>query len=693
MHNSFFKYEQDFNEWVDAGFPDINPLSQDFLLHLQDERLPRRLWKHQMIGVQRVVYAYEKINYKDILLNIVTGGGKTAIMGAIMAWLKVSHNISKFVVLCPNTIVRDRLEEDFVNANVFRNFQFFPYGSEHLINEMGLHMLNPDTSGILGSGIILGNIHQLYESSINGQRNLGVILNHAGQIAVFNDEAHNTPATEYDNTLRKLSKISRFRLDTTATPDRADGKTPDAKMIYEFNISDAQATVPPIVKSVVVYQPKISSVQLTYTNPATGEKRTVDEMDEEFDKIEKGLSSTQWVTDAEPMEKQIAIAINRLEEQRTRARTLGHGSYKPILFVVGICIKDATEAAKMLQETFKLNTIVVTEESSDDDRLLAGIIGKQGKALEEAQKNLERKVGLSKAKELIERGKGLEAIVSVLMLREGWDVPAVSVILLLRKFSSPVYGQQVIGRGLRLNVRTEDIQEIVAVVDHEKLKHQWLWDLLNAKVKREVEQGSLFGIEEDLPIKRKQQEMTNPENLIDIPEPIEDDESGDFDDILKIDIITSDLPDWQSVLNSFEYGDDVEITKVTIENVKGKNISDPQGFFEIIDAPDIAATVKSKIVDKSKEELVDILKHSIRDIASYLLKEEGIGSHELGYLYNILMDHIRVKLLEGHSAGMASKEELNHAIHHRVSIQHNFNSINGLVSSIVKYKVSSNGNK
>ncbi|MBM3436542.1 MAG: hypothetical protein FJY07_10050, partial [Bacteroidetes bacterium] len=290
MHNTFLRYEQDFTEWVDAGFPDINPLSHDFLIHLQDDRLPRHLWEHQMTGVQRVVYAYEKLQFKDVLLNIVTGGGKTAIIGAIMAWLKMCHDIHKFVVLCPNTIVRDRLEEDFMNTKVFRNFQFFPYGTEHFINDLTFHMLGSDASGIRDSGIILGNIHQLYESNINGKRNLGVLLNQSGHIAVFNDEAHNTPASEYDSTLRKLSLISKFRLDTTATPDRADGKSPDTKMIYDFNISDAQATVPPIVKSVVVYQPKISSVQLTYTNPETGEKRTVDEMDVEFEKIEKGLT-------------------------------------------------------------------------------------------------------------------------------------------------------------------------------------------------------------------------------------------------------------------------------------------------------------------------------------------------------------------------------------------------------------------
>jgi superfamily II DNA or RNA helicase len=559
---------------------------------------------------------------------------------------------------------------------------------------MDLHMLSNDAAGILSNGIILGNIHQMYESNINGQRNLGVLLNYAGEIAIFNDEAHNTPATEYDNTLRKLSRISRFRLDTTATPDRADGQAPDSKMIYDFNISDAQATVPPIVKSVVVYQPKISSVQLTYTNQETGEKRTVDEMDEEFVKIEKGLTSTQWVTDPEPMGKQIAIAMNRLEEQRTRAITLGHGSYKPILFVVGICIKDAREAANMLNEKFKLNTILVTEESSDEERILAGIIGKQGKALEEAQFNLEKKVGLSKAKQLIETGKGLEAVVSVLMLREGWDLPAVSVILLLRKFSSPVYGQQVIGRGLRLNVRDRDIQEIVAVVDHEKLKHQWLWELLNAKVRKDVDsgQGNLFDIEEDLPPKRKPQELVKPENLIEIPEPIEEEEEGDFDDILHINIITSDIPDWQNVIDSFDYGVDIEISKVEIENVKGKNIFDSDKFYEIIDGPVIDRTQKSK-TEESKEELIETLKHSIRDIANYLLKEEGIGSHELGYLYNVLMNHIRIKLLNGSSAGLANVEQLQHAIHHRVSIQHKFNSLNGLVSSIVKYKPVEYGNQ
>ena len=158
-------------------------------------------------------------------------------------------------------------------------------------------------------------------------------------------------------------QITPVPMDTTATPDRADGKSPDSRMIIEYTIEDAQAEIPPIIKNIVVYQPEIGAVQLTYTNPDSGEKRTVDEMDEEFEKIEKGLETTQWVTDPDPMRKQIQIAINRLDEQKRRAKTIGEGRYKPILFVVAICIKDAEQACDMLNTDFKLNTLLVTEKS------------------------------------------------------------------------------------------------------------------------------------------------------------------------------------------------------------------------------------------------------------------------------------------------------------------------------------------
>src|SRR6266498_1156285 len=430
MYYSFAPYELDFREWKQSGaFPDVNPLTRDFLLHLGRKDATRGLWRHQEEAVLRTVYAYELLQWKESLLNIVTGGGKTAIIGAVIAWLKSCHDVHKFLLLCPNTIVRDRLEDDFKDAKVFRDFGFFPPGTEHYTNELALHVMEPGAApqGIRDCGVVLGNIQQLYQTNVNGQRNLAVLMNNEDRIAVFNDEAHNTPAAEYDNTLFTLQQISQFRLDTTATPDRADGKTPDSKMIFEYSIADAQSEVPPLIKSVVVYQPKLSTVELTYTNPDTGERRTVDEMDEEFEKIEKGLTSTQWVTDPDPMRKQLRIALDRLEEQKRRAAVLANNSYRPILFVVAITIKDAEQVRNMLEKEFRVRTLLVTEQSDETDRLEARRLGKPGSEY--------------------------EAVVSVLMLREGWDVPPVSVILLLRKFSSRVYGQQVVGRGLRKIIR------------------------------------------------------------------------------------------------------------------------------------------------------------------------------------------------------------------------------------------------
>ena len=180
------------------------PTDLRFLLHLTRPDAPRRLWRHQEEAFMRVVYAYELLHWKELLLNIVTGGGKTAIMGAVVAWLKVSHNLNKFVLLCPNTIVRDRLEDDFSGAKVFRDFGFFPPGTEHYTNDLGLHVMQPGEGpqGIRDNAIILGNIHQLFQSNINGLRNLAVLMNSDEKIAVFNDEAHNTPAPEYDSTRR-----------------------------------------------------------------------------------------------------------------------------------------------------------------------------------------------------------------------------------------------------------------------------------------------------------------------------------------------------------------------------------------------------------------------------------------------------------------------------------------------------------
>jgi hypothetical protein len=48
MYYSFAPYEQDFRAWWQSGaFPEVNPLTRDFLLHLTRKDAPRKLWRHQ----------------------------------------------------------------------------------------------------------------------------------------------------------------------------------------------------------------------------------------------------------------------------------------------------------------------------------------------------------------------------------------------------------------------------------------------------------------------------------------------------------------------------------------------------------------------------------------------------------------------------------------------------------------------
>lgn len=160
------------------------------------------------------------------------------------------------------------------------------------------------------------------------------------------------------------------------------------------------------------------------------------------------------------------------------------------------------------------------------------------------------------------------------MLREGWDVPEVGVILLLRKFSSKVYGQQVIGRGLR-RVRTRGVQaderQICAVVDHPKLEHQWLWDIFDAKKREGVSIDDEFDETEDLPEPPPKQELTKPHLVIDVPEPDLAADEGEFDLPDDIQSPPKLLENWKEALDGIEYDPTAtEITEVDIAVVVGR---------------------------------------------------------------------------------------------------------------------------
>ncbi len=666
MFNEFSRYEDDFQQWIADGYPGVKTETLDYLQHLSNPEnytQPREgaLWAHQWDSFLRVIYAQEiqrdeLAQPNGVLLNVVTGGGKTAIIAALMVWLRLAHDVQRFVLLCPNLIVRDRLEDDFENGKVFADRDLIPQGAIVSKGDFALTTLGSGKPGgwanMLGASVILGNIHQFYTSNATGQTNLANLLN-GPRFAIFNDEAHNSPAPEWDATLEKLRPQTILRVDTTATPDRADGKSPDSRMIYEYLIQDALADR--LVKTPVVYQPSIASVELTYTDAFTGETRSVEEIDwAEVDR--RGINATQWVTDDRPMQQQMAIALQRLREQKRRAR----GRYQPVLFVVAVCKADAQKAAKTLNDYFKTKTLLVTEDSPDDDRRQATELGRARRS-----------------------GAPYEAVVSVLMLREGWDVPEVGVILLLRKFGSPVYGQQVIGRGLR-RVRNANIQEdepqICAIVDHPKLEHKWLWDIFESKIRTDVGVYDSFDEGEDLPAPRPRQTLINPENLIDIPEPADDDE-GEF--VIDVTVQPAEpVENWQEFLDGLAYpSQTVTITDQDITGVERREL-DGQGWLTTESAPD--NTVGGE-VEIPRPDLEEAIKSELLLMAERLLDRAGHSSQFKGHIYAVLLKHARAKFLDGASLGLAEEHHLETAWRMLPKVEETIGNAPGLVQGMVKY--------
>ena len=670
MFNGFTQYEDAFRGWRRDGMPGLRAESYkyvDFLTSEEDDQAPRpgTLWPHQWESFLRVVYVHEILRDTDIgadgvLLNIVTGGGKTAVIAALIAWLRIAYSIQKFALLCPNLIVRDRLEDDFEGGKVFKDRSLLPAWAPYGPGDFALTTLGSGKDGgwasLLSASVILGNIHQFYLSNKGGQSNLSALLNGPG-MALFNDEAHNSPATEYEATLRRLREKVILRVDTTATPDRADGKAPDSDMIYEYGVTDALADG--VIKTPVVYQPDIKAVELTYTDARSGEQRSVEEIDwDEVDRL--GLNATQWVTDEKPMRQQMAIALRRLEEQERRAKK----RFQPILFVVAVCKADAERAEQTLTNYFQVKTLLVTEDSEEADRQKARELGKRQKT------------------EVPYR-----AVVSVLMLREGWDVPEVGVILLLRKFGSKVYGQQVVGRGLR-RVRVKGVNptepQICAIVDHEKLQHQWLWDIFNAKKRTGVSIDEQFDETEDLPPPPPKQEYDKPDLIIDIP-PVDPTvvNAGEFD-LGDIPPPPKPLGDWREALASIEYDPTtVEITRVNISGVVGQELGG-QRWRTIHSAPDESSYAGTP-GQTSEAMMREAVKGALLDMAELLTVEAGYAATFKDVVYSALLQHVRTKFLKGASIGLAEPKAVDFAWKMLRQVKAKVGAIPGLITGVIEH--------
>jgi len=431
--------------------------------HQNPDGSPFKFYWCQREAMETLIYCYEVVKARDLIalartfgrgqvplyfdpsaelisryvFKIATGSGKTWVMALAMVWSyfhslkeKDSKLAKNFLLIAPNIIVLERLRTDFEDGKIFSNPAFIPPEWRH---EWQLKTVIQEESiaGSTTGTLYLTNIHRLYEERKN--RNTEVlppeealgkkpklteeltpeelidrICQHK-DLLILNDEAHHVhdPDLEWTKTINKIhSRLKEkfndgiaAQLDFSATPKDQNGVL-FKEIIVDYPV--AQAIYDGIVK-----------------RPILGEVVKASEVSAE----DASVRYRTW----------ISAGIKRLAQYERRLK----GSKKqPVLFIMAENTTAADEIYSYLETLPELKGKVL--------RIHTDLRGEVKKAeLEKARKA---------AKEIDSENNPYKAIVSVLMLREGWDVRNVTVVVGLRSFSSKakLLPEQTVGRGLRL---------------------------------------------------------------------------------------------------------------------------------------------------------------------------------------------------------------------------------------------------
>jgi type III restriction enzyme len=390
-------------------------------------------------------------------VKMATGSGKTKVMSLAVAWqyfnavrepeAAAKEYAKTFLVLAPNVIVLERLKTDFAGGRIFRADPVIPKELE-IFREFDCVMRGEAEKAPAEGTLFLTNIQQFYErADRNGEDEpdaMTAVLGpkpparkleltdfgdriglRAGNLLVVNDEAHHThdEENEWNATIRKLHATTPLaaQLDFSATPRFTKGA------IFPWTICDyplKQATLDGIVKRPMKGIAKITEAKSDY-------------------------ASIRY-------QGYLAAAVERWREYRKELTSLKR---KPVLFAMLADTKEADDVANWLREKYpaefgsEKTQVIHTDNSGDVSKKELDVARKAVHDVDDAE-------------------SPINAIVSVLMLREGWDVKNVTVVVGLRPYTAKanILPEQAIGRGLRLMFRDvpSDFIERVDIIGNQK---------------------------------------------------------------------------------------------------------------------------------------------------------------------------------------------------------------------------------
>lgn len=448
----------------------------------QREALETVIWLYE---VARVKDKYDLIRYNStgvlsagmfteewlrFVIKMATGAGKTKVMSLVVVWAyfhkkyERDSNLAKnFLLITPNVIVFERIKSDFEGLKIFFSDPVLPDNGYQGQNwqddfQITLHLQDQLRTVSDTGNIFLTNIHRVFEGNIHeaslndndtssyflGHKpvtktndstvDLGMIVRDIDELIIINDEAHHIhdenmawykSILDIDNRLKHKGSGLALQLDVTATPKKNDGS------IFVQTITDY-----PLVEAIH---------QRIVKNPVVP------------DAASRGkLKENQSSLFSEKYRDYINLGVEEWYKTYEALKPMGK---KSILFIMTDDTKNCDEVAEYIKTSFTdLRDAVLTIHTNKSGEISESVTGKNKDELDLLRKQ---------ANEIDSWESPFKVIISVMMLKEGWDVKNVTTIVGLRPYAadSKILPEQTLGRGLRrMFFGRDDVEEYVSVV-------------------------------------------------------------------------------------------------------------------------------------------------------------------------------------------------------------------------------------
>ena len=360
-------------------------------------------------------------DFPSLCFALATGVGKTRLMGAFIAYLRLAHGLRNFFVLAPNLTIYNKLIADFTPNTpkyVFRgiaefattppiivtgdNYEsgigaktslFAGYGAEVTINIFNISKINSEVRG--GKSPRIKRLSEYIGDSYFNY------LAELPDLVLLMDESHRYRASAGARAINELKPVLGLELTATPFVETSKGAIPFKNVIYDYPLAKA-------LRDGFVKEPAV----VTQKN---------------FQPQNHSLSELEQIK----LEDGIRLHENCKVELETYARQTGQAIVKPFVLVIA---RDTTHAAQLLA--------LVESDGFFDGRYAGKVI--QVDSTTKEDEVIERLLAVESPDE------PTEIVIHVNMLKEGWDVTNLYTIVPLRAANARILIEQSIGRGLRL---------------------------------------------------------------------------------------------------------------------------------------------------------------------------------------------------------------------------------------------------